>query len=122
MILIHLIARPYVDNIHNIFDGIVLQIIVIISVLPLIEFTDNYNETLVTVVAYIFVILPLPIFITKKLWINRNKIKNIIKSLTIKYFHKYSALPTDDMEILPTNDIGISADGSVRRNATVVNK
>ena len=33
MQLIHVLVKPYVSTIHNIFDGIILQLIVIISVL-----------------------------------------------------------------------------------------
>ena len=67
MALIHLIVRPYINNIYNIFDGIILQMIVIISVLPMIEFAGNYDETVVAIVAYAFVTLPLASFIAIKL-------------------------------------------------------
>ena len=119
MALIHLIVRPYVDTVHNIFDGIILQLIVIISVLPIIEFTGSYNETFVAVVGYAFVILPLASFLTIKLWFNRSRIQNTIKSVIIMYKHKYNAVPTvDDVEIPPINEITV--DNSVRRNVTVV--
>ena len=119
MALIHLIVRPYVDKVHNIFDGIILQLIVIISVLPVIEFTGSYNKTLVVVIVYAFVILPITSFLTIKLWLNKNGIQDTIKSVIIKYKHKYSAIPTDDdVEIAPINEITV--DNSVRRNVTVV--
>ena len=38
MQLIHVLVKPYVSTIHNIFDGIILQLIVIIFVLPIVEF------------------------------------------------------------------------------------
>ena len=44
MLLIHVLVKPYASTMHNIFDGIVLQLIVIISVLPVVEFADEYNE------------------------------------------------------------------------------
>ena len=120
MALIHLVVRPYVDNIYNIFDGIILQLIVIISVLPLIEFAGNYNETVVTIVVYLFVTLPLASFIAIKLWLNKNGMQNILKSLIEKCSRKYTAIPTDDVEIPPINEIGLTIDNSMRRNATVV--
>ena len=122
MALIHLIVRPYINNIYNIFDGIILQMIVIISVLPMIEFAGNYDETMVAIVAYVFVTLPLASFIAIKLWLNKNTIQNILKSLINlkKYSHKYTAIPTDDVEMPPVNEIGITIDSSMRRNATVV--
>ena len=120
MALIHLIVRPYVDTVHNIFDGIILQLIVIISVLPIIEFTGSYNKTFVAVVGYAFVILPLASFLTIKLWFKRNRIQNTIKSVIIMYKHKYNAVRTvdDDVEIPSINEITV--DNSVRRNVTVV--
>ena len=120
MALIHLIVRPYVDTVHNIFDGIILQLIVIISVLPIIiEFTGSYNETLVVMVCYGFAILPLTSFLTIKLWLNKNRIQNTIKSVIIKYKHRYNAIPTDDnVEIASINENIV--DDSVRRNVTVV--
>ena len=68
MQLIHVLVRPYASTIHNVFDGIILQLIVIISVLPVVEFVDNYDETLVVVVAYLLVICPITLFIAIKLW------------------------------------------------------
>ena len=119
MALIHLIVRPYVDKVHNIFDGMILQLIVIISVLPLIEFTGSYNKTLVVVVAYAVVILPITSFLTIKLWLNRSRIQNFIKSVIIKYKHKYNAIPTDDdVEISPMNESTVH--NCVRTNVTVV--
>ena len=120
MALIHLIVRPYVDKVHNIFDGIILQVIIVISVLPIIEFTGSYNETIVAVIVYVVVILPSMSFVTIKLWLNKNVIQNTIKSVIIKCKHKYNAIPSDDdVEIAPINEITV--DNSVRRNVTVVN-
>ena len=53
MALIHLIIRPYDKAIQNTFDGVVLQLIVIISILPMFEFLDNYNRVLVVVITYV---------------------------------------------------------------------
>ena len=53
--LIHILVRPYANAIHNILDEILLQLIVIISVLPIVEIVDNYDETFVVVNAYLLV-------------------------------------------------------------------
>ena len=81
MQLIHQIVRPYVSTIHNIFDGIILQLIVIIAVLPIVEFVDIYDEIFVVVLSYLLVILPLMSFIAMKIWINRNEIQKSLKHL-----------------------------------------
>ena len=120
MALIHLIVRPYADKIYNMFDGIILQLIVIMSVLPIIDFVENYDEILVAVVAYLCIISPLVAYITMILWINKNRIQDVIKSLIIKHLHKYNTIPTDDMEIPAVSEAGITLDNRVRRNTTVV--
>ena len=120
MALIHLIVRPYVDNICNIFDGIILHLIVVISVLPIIEFAEDYNKRLIIVVTFVFVIIPLASFIAVKLWVNKNEIQSFIKLFTTKCINRYNTLPTDDVEIPPINEVDISVDNSRRRNVTVV--
>ena len=135
MEFIHLIVRPYISAVYNIFDGIILQLIVIVSVLPIVEYVNKYNETLVMVTAYVLVITPFAGFITINLWIERKKVQNSIKKIrnVIKKVHNvikqcstkcssdhvYSALPTDDTDE-PTRDFGVTVDDNTRRNATVV--
>ena len=118
MELLHVLVRPYASAIHNIFDGIILQLIVIISVIPIVELVDDHHETLVLVAAYFLITLPLATFFAIKLWINRNNIQNIFNNWTIKFLHNYKRLPNED----PTDmtEIGTTVDDSMRRNTTVV--
>ena len=105
-----------IRTVHNIFDGIILQLIVIISVLPII---GSYNGTLVVMVCYGFVILPLTSFLTIKLWLNKNRIQNTIRSVIVEYKHRYNVIPMDDnVEIASINETIV--DDSVRRNVTVL--
>jgi len=122
MELIHVLVRPYVRTIHNIFDGVVLQLITTLSVLSKAEFVDNYDKTLIVVVFYLLTILPLASFIVIKFWINRNKTQNIIKYCIIKCSpNKYTALPTAEIpDLPPNNEIGITIDDELRRNAYIV--
>ena len=128
MEFIHLMTRPYASVFYNIFDGALLQLIVIISVLPLVELVDNYNKTLIIATAYVLIILPFASFIAINLWIRRakiqdstRKIQNAIKRFSMKYSSKfiYTALPTDDTDESRSED-EIMADDTIRRNATVV--
>ena len=117
---IHLMVRPYTSTIHNIFDGIILQLIVIISVLPIVEFMDNYDKTLVMTMTYILLILPIASFITINLLINKHKIHGSIKYFCIKCSSKYvyTALPTDDTDE-HRNEVGITVENNMRTHATV---
>ena len=123
MALMHLIIRPYVKTIHNIFDGVILQLIVIIPILPIIEFVDNYNRTLVVTITYLLIILPITSFVTIKLLLHKNEIRNAIKywfkmcSRKIEYIS--IAMSTDDVE-LTNNEVGITIGDDMRRNATTV--
>ena len=118
--LIHLLLKPYISMIDNIFDGIILQSIVILSVLPIVEYVDNYNETFVEVIAYLLLIWPLAGFIAIKLWINRNKIQNAIKRCKTTIC-SFTAAPTNDCDqLIEVNEFGVVVDDSMRKNATVV--
>ena len=118
--LIHLLLRPYISMIDNIFDGIILQSIVILSVLPIVEYVDNYNETFVEVIAYLLLIWPLAGFITIKLWINRNKIQNAVECCKTTIC-SFTAAPTNDNnQLIEVNEVGIIVDDNMRKNATVV--
>ena len=126
MEFIHLMVRPYASLFYNIFDGALLQLIVIIAVLPIVEFVDNYNKTLVIATAYVLIILPFASFIAINLWIRKAKIKHSIKKiqhaikrLSMKYSltrkFTYTPLPTDD-----TDESRSEGDDTIRRNARVV--
>ena len=122
MQLIHVLVRPYASTIHNIFDGIILQLIVIISVLPIIEFVDQYDKDFVIVIIYVLVILPLISFIAIKVWIN----KDIIQIASFKCKHifiscYYNEVATDDpQEPVEIKEFGVIVDENMRRNAIIV--
>ena len=124
--LIHHILKPYNNHLLNVFDGAVLQLLVLVSVLPLAEFFDSFNPTLVVVITFVLVILPSVSFITMKLITNRKNIKGVIGHCCLKWsqFHlrlkSYDDIPLDD-SVLKTSysDYGIIIDDSRRINATV---
>jgi len=123
MELIHVLVRPYVSTIHNIFDGMVLQLITTLSVLSIVEFVDYYNKTFVVVTAYILIILPLVSFIAINFWINKNKIQNTLKYWVKKFSHRYNTISTEDVEEPinnETDEVGVVIDDNMRRNAFVM--
>ena len=52
----HLIIKPYNNEILNKFDGIILQLIIFTAILP---WLDDFTTAIVTVMVFILVILPL---------------------------------------------------------------
>jgi len=120
MQLIHVLVKPYISAINNIFDAIILQLIVIISNLSIFEFTENYEESFIVVTAYLLVILPLASFVSIKLWINRKSIQNEVKLLKQKCVCRYNFLSTNDTEeLIEIDQVGMIVDDSTRRNVTV---
>ena len=80
MALIHVLVKPYVSTIHNIFDGIILHLIIIISALTKVDLIDNYDETFVLVITYLLVIMPLTSFIVIRFWVNKKHIQIAFKT------------------------------------------
>ena len=121
MELIYVLVRPYVNTIHNIFDGIILQSIVVVSVLPIPELNDENSKTLVVVIAYFLVLWPLASFVAIKLWINQKNILDTFKHLSQWCSNKYNKLVTDNVEQQNKEIVTIIVDDNMRQNATVVN-
>ena len=74
--LIHVTVRPYESNILNMSDGFVLQLIIVVSMVPLI---DSYNPELLLSFIFLLVMLPLMPFLLMEIFLYRRKIKNITK-------------------------------------------
>ena len=119
--IIHLTVWPYVETFHNIFDGAILQFIVILSFLPMIDLVDNYDEIFPLVMVYLLTALPLASFITIKMWVNRHKIHNTFKYCSKKCLQKYhSVIATDDDDEPFVNELSAVDDNRTSRTCTAV--
>ena len=78
--LIHQIYRPYHNHSLNKFDGFILQLLVLVSVLPLFEFFDTFNSDLIVGIAFVLIVLPSVIFIIMALVTNKDKINKLFKT------------------------------------------
>ena len=120
MALIHLLVRPYADNILNMFDGAVLQLLILVTVLPLFEYFDTFDSYLVIGIASILVILPLVQLIVMKVFTSKQTLKDITKR-TIKQLPSQNLAqgnaPVND--VVCTNFVNLSIDDDMRRNAIV---
>ena len=119
--LIHQFLKPYSSSLLNDFDGTILHILVLVSVLPLVEFFNNFDTSLLAGITYILVMLPLFLFITMSIMINKENIKRLPGYCYTKYkqlhFKKYDELSLNEMsdEVEYVNYI----DDSNRVNATI---
>ena len=112
--LIHQIFQPYSNYSLNILDGIVLQSMVLVSLLPLVQYFDNSNSDYVVGITFILLILPSVSFAIMKLVINRLKIKKILLNCYFKCKHSNSRSYNE----IPLNN-EITLDDSKRTNTPV---
>ena len=121
MALIHQLLKPYSNSLLNDFDGTILLFLVLVSVLPLVGFFNNFDANLLIGITFILVILPLLIFITMSLMINKEKIKKLTGYCNIKFTQlrskRYHKIPLNETEE-PEEFINI-IDDSRRVNATI---
>ena len=113
--LVHMVIRPYNNNTLNIFDGIILHIMVFVVVVPVF---DTMNSIVIFTVVFTLVILPLLIFLTMGLIVHKGVMKRIIKNCTCNA--KSSEVGVDDGNQISVRGIDvIIVDERMRQNATV---
>ena len=114
--LVHVLVKPYNNKLLNRFDSIILQLIILITALPLF---DDIDSSLVITVTFVLVILPLLNFIAMILFLNKNNIKKIITRFTIN--KELTSSCSDDVN---NNDIAMKefnciVDDSTRENVKI---
>ena len=95
MDLTHQIIKPYSNPLLNIFDGVMLHILVLVSSLPLADFHKNIDSILIVGMTFVLAMSPSMIFIIMLLMINKENIKKLpgyIKKLPGYCNFKYSQL------------------------------
>ena len=119
MALIHLLVKPYADNILNMFDGAVLQLLILVTALPLFEYFDTFDSSLVIGIASVLVILPLVQFILMKVFTSKQTHKAIIKKI-IKHFSSQNFTQQKlSVNGTVTNFTDLIIDDNMRRNAAI---
>ena len=110
--LIHATIRPYGSNILNVFDGFVLQLMIVVSMVPLI---DSYDPDLLLSFMFVLVILPLIPFLIMEIYLYKRTIKKITK-----YCVPTKPDTTNDNNEVPMRDFVESViDDNRRMNATI---
>ena len=122
MALIHLLVRPYADNNLNMSDGAILQLLILVTVLPLFEYFDTFDSSLIVGLAFVLVILPLVQFIVMKVFTSKQTLKVITKK-TIKQFssQKFTQqnLRVNDVVNNQSNFVDLIIDDNMRKNAVI---
>ena len=114
--LMHLIIRPYNNEMLNKLDGIILQLIIFVTALPLI---DDFDSPLVITIAFVLIILPLLKFLAMALYLHKDDLKKIITHFTIK--DELSNSTNDDVinNKIPVGEFYIIVDDSKRKNVII---
>ncbi|XP_065895376.1 outer membrane protein A-like isoform X2 [Dysidea avara] len=113
--LVVIVLKPYQHKILNIFDGLILQLVVLATLIPL---ADNVSQQLSTATIIIAMILPLISFIALELIVHKETIKTITTKIAA-HFKTEPVSTTNDNNEVPMGDIGIIIDDNMRKNATI---
>ena len=131
MDLAHQIFKPYSNSLLNNFDGVILHFLVLVSVLPLAEIHNDFNPNLAAGIISIYIMLPLLIFITMSLIINKDKVKSLpgycylkCSQLHLRY-HNCNEIPLNEIPLIKTEESSNEdeyinvIDDRKRENATI---
>ena len=94
--LIHVMVKPYNNEVLNKFDGVVLQLIILISVLPLL---DDFDSPIVIMISFLLVILPLVMLIALVLFLHKDNLKKFVA-----HFSSRSQTPNNDNDAVISNE------------------
>ena len=119
--LIHLSVRPYTSKVLNAFDGLLLLLLVLLSILLLAEFV---NSTSVVQITIVLLILPLTVYFLLCLFIHKDFLKKVLFHLNLKLAKSQNISATNN--ITPKNhtttdngEYDITIDDRMRMNATI---
>ena len=123
--LVHQCFRPYSSFLLNIFDGVILHFLVLVSVLPSVESFDSFDSNLLMGITFVLIILPALIFVTMSVMINKEKIRKLPGYCYIKWsqlhLRNYSEIPlTETADSADEDEYLSDIDDSMRANATIV--
>ena len=116
--LIHVTVRPYADNILNMSDGAILQLMVLVTVLPLFEYFETFDSSLVIGIAFILVLVPMVQFVVMKVYTTKQTLIKIIRNI-IKYFQDKDVPVENEANDVPSGHVDLVIDDNMRKNATI---
>ena len=123
MDLVHQCFRPYSSSLLNIFDGVILHFLVLVSVLPLVESFGSFDSNLLMGITFVLIILPALIFVTMSVMINKEKIRKLPGYCHTKWsqlhLRNYSEIPLTETAESDEDEYLSDIDDSMRTNATI---
>ena len=115
--LVHIIVRPYNDNILNVFDGFILQLMVFVAVVPV---CDTINSTVIVTATFTVVIVPLVVFLIMGLILHKATVHKLITRICrVKLKNKKVKADDNNQDERSVQEFEMIVDESMRRNATI---
>ena len=118
--LVHVIVKPYNNEILNKFDGIILQLIIFTAILP---WLDDFTSPLVIIMAFILIILPLLNFTAMTLFLHKDDLKKTFIKFTTKFKLSNNSNKSNNNSIeeseTPQSKFHFITDDSKRKNTTI---
>ena len=108
MALIHLIVKPYASNILNVFDGLILHMMIFI--VSIIDPNDPHSSNTARGIVYITLIVPVILFCMMQLFVYRVKIKKIVTTVISR--SRKNDIKTD----VPSNSFDLVIGNTLRRS------
>ena len=123
--LVHQCFRPYSSSLLNVFDGVILHFLVLVSVSPLVESFDSFNSNLLVGITLVLIILPALIFVIMSVMINKEKIRKLPGYCYTKWsqlrYRRYSKIPlTEQLSESDEDEYINDIDDNMRTNATII--
>ncbi|XP_065892258.1 uncharacterized protein [Dysidea avara] len=112
MSLIHMTIRPYTSNLLNMFDGMILQLMIVVSMLPLV---DNFDQDLLLSFIFITILFPLGAFLMMEIYLYKGTIKKVTRTC----IPPKPDTTIDNNEIPMRDFVDSVIDDSSRRNAYI---
>ena len=110
--LFQVTIRPYASNLLNMFDGMILHLIIVVSMIPLV---DNFDQDLLLSFIFITILLPLGAFLMMEIYLY----KETIKKVTTTCMPPKPDTATDNNEIPMRDFVDSVVDDTSRRNAYI---
>ena len=117
--LIQLLAKPYNNEVLNRLDGVILQIMIFITAIPLL---DNFDSPLVIItIAFVLLFLPLLIIIVMTLYLHKDDFKKFAMHVSAIFKNRSPRNYNYDVNKneIPMDDYQLIRDSSMRESVTV---
>jgi len=115
--LLHLTVRPYSSKHLNAFDGFILNLMVLVTVVPFFEYFDNFDTDLVLTLSFLLLFLPLIIITLLGVINNKENCRKLVQSCTHLNVHHFM-FHSRNVEV-SKSDFGITVDDQMRDNVGV---